>query len=137
MSNVNGQAITTVKMCGAPPMMPAAYNDRGDLPSYDFSKTDFTKDGEWHVLNLSDKVPEGTTLIHLGVAAVIAYNNSYIQFRKNGNVNNINKNVIVIRLGNKEYYEDRWVACDEGRKIEYWMSNRTWVQLDVFVRGSF
>lgn len=126
-----GETVLHSHPCGG------SYNDRGDPASWDFSKTDFTADGQWHTLDLSDIVPEGATLIHLGVGAVIAYANSYIQFRKNGIVNDINKKVIVILFGNKEYYEEAWVACDANRKIEYWMSNRTWVQLDMVVRGWF
>lgn len=121
----------------APAPAPVSYNDRGDPASWDFSKTAFTADGAWHVLDLSSIVPEGATVIHLGIGAVIAYSNSYIQFRKKGNINDINKKVIVILFGNKEYYEEAWVACGTDRKIEYWMSNRTWVQLDVMVRGWF
>lgn len=111
------------------------YIDRGDPASYDFSKADFSTDGQWHVLDLSNIVPAGTTLVHLSIGAVIAYANSYIQFRKNGIVNDINKKIIVILFGNKEYYEDAQVACDADRKIEYWMSDRTWVTLDMLVRG--
>lgn len=111
------------------------YHDRGDPSSWDYSKADLSTDGAWHTLDLFSIVPVGTTLVHLFVAAVIAYPNSYIQFRKNGVVNDINKKVIVILFGNKEYYEEVWIACDADRKIEYWMSNRTWVQLDVLIRG--
>lgn len=119
------------------PPAPVSYNDRGDAASWDFSKADLSTDGQWHVLNLSDKVPEGTTLIHLKIKAQIAYNNSIIAFCKNGSVNKLNGTTLMIRHGNNEYYEEVWVACDENRKIEYWMSNRTWVILDVMIRGYF
>ena len=111
------------------------YTDRGDPPSYDFSKTDFTTDGEWHVLDLSGIVPEGTTLVHLLIGANTAYNNSWIRFCKKGLVNKLNCAWVNVRHGNSLYYKSKWVACDADRKIEYWMSNRTWIQLDVLVRG--
>lgn len=44
-----------------------AYIDRGDPPSWDYSKTDFTTDGQWHTLNLRSIVPEGASLVHLRV----------------------------------------------------------------------
>ncbi len=119
----------------APP--PVSYNDRGDPSSVDFSKTDFTTNGEWHVLNLSGIVPEGATLVHLLISANTAYNNSWIRFCKKGIVNKINADWMSIRHGNTENYESKWVACDADRKIEYWMSNQVWIQLDVLVRGWF
>lgn len=111
------------------------YTDRGDPTSWDFSKTDFSTDGQWHVLDLSSIVPEGATVVHLKIKAQIAYNNSIIAFCKKGMTNKLNGATLMIRHGNNEYYEERWVACDVDRKIEYWTSNRTWVILDVLVRG--
>ena len=136
---MNGQELTyqsdsqkweNVMPCGA-----TGYTDRGDPSSYDFSKTDFTTDGEWHVLDLSVLVPEGTTLVHLLIGANTAYNNSWIRFCKKGSVNRLNADWMSIRHGNTENYESKWVACDADRKIEYWMSSRVWIQLDVLVRG--
>jgi len=121
----------------APAPSPVSYNDRGDPSSWDFSKTDFTADGGYHVLDLSSKVPEGTTLVHLLVHALTAYNNSLIIFRKNGNINDVNREIIYVRHGNNTYLESKWVACDADRKIEYWTTDVVWVSLDVMVRGWF
>lgn len=111
------------------------YSDRGDPSSWDFSKTDFSTDGQWHVLDLSNIVPEGTMIVHLKIKAQIAYNNSIIAFCKKGITNKLNGTTLMIRHGNNEYYEEAWVACDADRKIEYWTSNRIWVILDMLVRG--
>lgn len=113
------------------------YVDRGDPSSWDYSKTDFTTDGQWHVLNLSSIVPEGATVVHLSVYAYNAYAESWIFFCKKGIVNRtINREAMHVHHGgNIEYYESKWVACDSDRKIEYWMTNRTWGKIDLLVRG--
>ena len=129
----NGNGVWEAATPTAP--APVSYYDRGDPSSWDFSKADFSTDGQWHVLDLSSIVPMGTTLVHLKIKAQIAYNNSIIAFCKNGSINKLNGTTLMIRHGNNEYYEEVWVACDTDRKIEYWMSNRTWVILDMLVRG--
>ena len=112
------------------------YYDRGDPSSVDFSKADFATDGDWHVLNLSNIIPVGTTLVHLRVYAYTSSVPSWIFFSKNGSVNRTNRAAIAVRHGaNAEYYESVWVACDSDRKIEYMMSNYNWGALDVLVRG--
>lgn len=111
------------------------YIDRGDPSSVDFSKTDFTIDGYWHVLDLSNIVPEGATLIHFSVAALVPFDDITMAFVKNGSVNKKNGATIRVPHGNKEYYKSDWVACDVNRKIEYWISDVTWTTLDVLVRG--
>lgn len=118
-----------------PTPCPVSYSDRGDPSSWDFSKTDFSTDGAYHTLDLSSIVPEGASLVHLLVHGLIAYNNSIIIFRKKGNINDVNREILYVRHGNCTYLHSLWVACDAGRKIEYWMSDRTWVSLDVVVRG--
>lgn len=114
-----------------------SYTDRGDPSSWDYSKADFTTDGEWHTLDLSGIVSEGATVVHLSVYAYNAYANSWIFFCKKGIVNRtFNREAFSIRQGgNVEYYESKWVACDEDRKIEYWMTDRDWGRLDMVVRG--
>lgn len=118
-------------------ILPKSYIDRGDAASWDFSKADFIIDGDWHVLDLSGIVPEGTSLIHLSIVAQSAYNDKVIKFCKCGNVNNFNKELIGIQHGNKEYYESRFIACDVDGKIEYWISSGYWPVLDVLIRGWF
>lgn len=138
---VNGQHLTynltAQKWENITPSGATGYVDRGDPSSWDFSKTDFTTDGEWHILNLSSIVPEGTTIVHLSVYAYNAYNESWIFFCKKGIVNReFNREPMHLQHGgNIEYYQSMWVACDSDRKIEYWMTNRDWGKIDVLVRG--
>jgi hypothetical protein len=111
------------------------YTDRGDPSSADFSKTDFTIDGGWHILNLSSIVPEGAATVHFSIAALTAFNDQTIVFVKRGIVNKKNGATIRVPHGAKEYFKSDWVACDSDRKVEYWISPVTWITLDFLVRG--
>jgi hypothetical protein len=136
---VGGQNLTynivTQKWENISPSGATGYIDRGDPSSADFSKTDFSINGQWHVLDLSDKVDEGATIIHFSVMVQSAVDDSTIVFVKNGSVNRKNGATIRVPHGSKEYFKSDWVACDSDRKVEYWISNVNWPILDFLVRG--
>ena len=112
------------------------YEDRGDPSTYDFIKTDFTTDGNWHDLDLSSIIPEETVLVHVRVRLSSSFL-AGLQFRKKGNSNTINVAVMKIQVAGVYYYEDFLVACDNDRKIQYLASNLAWTALDFSVRGWF
>jgi len=127
--------ITTQKWENIVPEGATGYVDRGDPSSWDFAKTDLTADGQYHTLDLSNIVPEGATIVHLLIHALTASNNSLIIFRKKGNVNEVNREILYVHHGNSTYLDSKWVTCDADRKIEYWTTNVVWTSLDITVRG--
>lgn len=111
------------------------YYDRGDPASEDFSVADFSKDGVWHTLDLSSIVPEGTVAVYLRVRMVSNLANNHISLRKKGNFYDINRAVVALQVANLMYYQDKWVACDSNRKIEYRIPAGYWPTIDVSVRA--
>lgn len=111
------------------------YVDRGDPATVDFIKTDLTRDGAWHDLDLSSIVPAGAKAVLLRTRLKSANPGDAIRYRENGNVNDINAcgceslraNVLRTRLG--------LVAVDVNRVIEYNADNIAWTDLDIVVRG--
>jgi len=114
-----------------------AYVDRGDSPAHDFIREDFIADSSWHTLDLSSIVPEGTTSVHLRIQVKSILVNYSINFRKKGNVNEYNMNAIVIQVAGVQRHEDRLVACDSGRKIEYKVVGSNWEIINILVKGWF
>jgi len=112
------------------------YVDRGDPLEHDFTKEDLITDLQWHDLDLSNIIPEGTNLVHMRVR-INASELGGLQFRKKGNINNLNVTVMKIQVSNVFYYEDFFVSCDYDRKIQYLASNITWTNIDILVRGWF
>jgi len=113
------------------------YIDRGDPSSYDYSQTDLTIDGLWHDLDLSGLVTAGAKLILLEgeiEASSVGYN---IEFRKNGNSNEINHCGMESLRNNEPRHRSCLVACDNSQKIEYKIDNQTWTTIDIAVRGWF
>lgn len=111
------------------------YVDRGDPSSYDFVKTDFTKDGAWHDLDLSAIVPSTARAIllvgHVEGNAV----DWTIKFRKNGQTNEINHGGMETLRANVERCRMIIVAIGSDQIIEYNADNQAWTTFDLAIRG--
>jgi len=109
--------------------------DRGDPATYDFTDTDLTIDGDWHVLDLSSIVPTTARLLLLKTSLKSGDPGDAIRYRKVGNSNEINAcecealraNVTRTRLGT--------VAIDNSQTIEYNADNISWTEMQIVVRG--
>ena len=112
------------------------YIKRGDPSVYDFTKEDFITDLQWHDLDLSNVVPEGTKLVRMKIK-MVSSSLGGISFREKGNINEINQATIKIQVSNIYYYEEFDVNCDSNRKIEYLASDVPWTVIDIIIRGWF
>lgn len=86
------------------------YVDRGDPAAPDFGNGDFTKDSNWHELDLSAIVPAAGANKLVYITATVT--GDTIEFRKPGNSNAVNTLYI-------NAVESGWVQMDADRKIEY------------------
>lgn len=101
-----------------------SYVDRGDPATNDYGMGDFTRDGAWHMLDLSAIVPAGAVAVHLtGSFAAIGVQAS-IEFRKHGNVNLWNKCLQYIYVSWFTTAFEFVCALDSQRRIDY----RFWTQ---------
>lgn len=133
-SPVDGEVLTFDGSAWNNEVVPTAQCfDRGDMSEHDFSKEDFITDANWHDLDLSNKIPQGTSVVQLHCRASCATEGAAIQFRKKGNTNTINVSVLKIVDANEYIYPDFWVACSSDRKIQYLSSNVTWAELSIEV----
>lgn len=111
------------------------YVDRGDPSSWDFETSDFITDGNWHELDLSNIVPEGTKAVCFLTYIIDDIVASHISFRKKGNTNTVNKFVSRTQLANVLMDGNGIVFCDTDRKIEYRTSNTTFSWITLTIRG--
>ena len=109
--------------------------DRGDPSDFDFTLTDFTTDGNWHDLDLSDILPEGAYAVVLFVGIEDDLAGQHISFRKNGNSNEKNWSRCFTQVSNIGIINDLTVFCDPDRKIEYQATNTTWTTINVTIKG--
>lgn len=111
------------------------YVDRGDPADYDYAKEDLTIDGAWHDLDLSGIVQEKAKAVfilgHLEGPAV----DWKIQFRKNGNANEIVHGGMETLRAGIERHRSSIVALDDNRVIEYKADNENWTTLSIAVKG--
>lgn len=95
------------------------YVDRGDPASADWTQATLIMDGHWHNLNLSPIVPAGAKLVLLRVLLFDTTTLPLLQFRKGGNVRNLNIARFKLPVTNSYFYDDKEVACDANRIIQY------------------
>jgi len=112
-------------------------HNRGDAAADDWDEATLTADGAWHELDLSAKVPVGTSLVIFRLYAKDDIINSYMLFRKKGETNNVNVSNLRIAVANVHHTKDAFVFCDGDRKIEYFMSNVVWTSIGLTVAGSW
>ncbi|GAI20613.1 unnamed protein product [marine sediment metagenome] len=93
--------------------------DRGDPGTWDFELGDFTLDGNWHDLDLSSIVPEGTKAIAMYVLLRTTSTAKYLIFREKGNAYEKNIAMLQTVIANVPIRGDYIVSLDANRKIEY------------------
>ena len=114
------------------------YEDRGDPAVDDWTSNDFTKDGEWHDLDCQGIIPVDTKLVHFRVKLSNTESMATAYFRKNGNVNTVNIELLCNQAAVISKSYGFFVAPDDARKIEYMFSDiGMWLSANLSVRGWF
>ena len=113
------------------------YVDRGDISAYDYQVSSFTKDGNWHDLDLSAKIPIGTKLVVLVVWLQADSTTLTAAFRKNGNTQDYNVSALAPPFDDRLDCNTIVVEPDENRVIEYRFTSGNWIGINIFVKGYF
>lgn len=116
-------------------ILASGFQNRGDPFSPDFAVGDLITDNLWHDLDLSSIIGSGSTSVLLRIRIQDGAIGSFIQLRKNGNLNTSNSSVVRIQTANSVNDADFVVACDADRVIEYIASNVTFEILDIIVKA--
>jgi len=98
------------------------YVDRGDPASVDYGSGDFTKDGNWHELDLSAIVPENARGFTATAEMVCDVVEGYFLIRKHGNVNTKAVSAIKSQIGGIAIQADFVCGANSARKIDYKVS---------------
>jgi len=120
-------------------LIPASpgFVDRGDPVNADWTAVDINGDNNWHDLDVSSIVPDGTTAIVLRCALDTGVVSRLIRFRKKGNVGWPNVAECRVVYPNRIHHYDKVIACDENRFIQYKCNSNTWTVLNLTVAGWF
>lgn len=111
------------------------YVDRGDPAAYDFAKEDLTIDGAWHDLDLGHIVPAAAKLVSIMGMIEGANINWNIIFRKKGNTNEVNHDMMSTLRAGVLRHRNNIVSVDTNLVVEYKADNENWTTLDLVVRG--
>ncbi len=112
-----------------------SFVDRGDPAAHDFIKTDFTRDGAWHELDLSGIVPAGAKAVSLALTIRSSTVMALCKFRTKGNANEINRSMAWTQVANIWVGNDLVVPLSSDRKIEYNIANIVWTFIKLNVKG--
>jgi len=115
--------------------IPPTFIDRGDPAAWDYAAGDFTKDGNWHELDVSAIVPAGATAVLLkyefqGVAVDTTF-----EFRKDGNANAYNTAKIRAVIAGVVHYCDCVCPISTDRKLEYRQTGNPIININVVIKG--
>lgn len=114
-----------------------AFVDRGDIAAYDFVSANFTKDTQWHDLDLSAIVGAKAVWVLIHVAMTHSTTNEEIRLKTKGNSNDYNMAHRKNKEANYAYYHGLWVQTDAAGKIEYKITAGTYSVLNFTIRGWF
>ncbi|MFB0556084.1 MAG: hypothetical protein ACETWQ_22505 [Phycisphaerae bacterium] len=107
------------------------FEAKPDQQSYDFTQTDFTKDYNYHDLDLSTKIPVGTVSVTLWCAIKSSAEIGEVSFAASGYTGEYLKSLNFVQVAGvgKGFCIDIPVKTD--RKIRYRISNIVWVYINV------
>jgi len=109
--------------------------DRGYTEDPDFELGDFTLDGTWYDLDLSEIVPEGAKFVLLSALGIATTNNAYVFYAKPPGIGNANLGTLIIPTAIEFNVVDLWVPLDDDRKISYAGANTTWLACTAIIRA--
>ena len=133
--SINDIAALTTRLAAVEAWETVNLVDRGDPAAFDFSVNDLSTDGDWHDLDLSSIVPEGTVAVKVAVGIEDDAAGSAFSLRKNGNSNTINRFRIITQDAGDIMVGSDIVFCDENRVIEYLATSTTWTTINIAVTG--
>lgn len=107
----------------------------GELADYHFKLADFTRDGNWHELDLSSIVPTGTKVVLLYISVGDNVAGSYLYLRKKGQTNIYNLSQYVTQVADKAYGHFDLLFCSSDYKLEYLAGNGDFTAINMVVKG--
>ncbi len=112
-----------------------SFIDRGDPAAWDWTVINFTRDFNWHDLDLSGIVPAGAkSVLFLGELKDDLVGKVFY-LRKKGNVNTRNKCVVITQVSGIGNTHDLVCPCDSNRKVQYASNAVDNTVLNLIVKG--
>ena len=111
--------------------------DRVEEGGYDKLVADFTKDDNWHELDLSGIIPKNATWIFFTIIIGSADDTAEVYFREVGGTAGNYRGRQYVQVANKPIVLTSYIPITNAGKIEYRVSNVTWTYLHLTVRGWF
>lgn len=106
-----------------------------DPSDWDFNKDNLTEDGTWYSLDLSSIVPKGATMVRFRIDLEDNAAGSFIQFKKNGQTNSKNSQILYTQVADIMNSADFVIECDEDQKVEYAATSTVFTTINISIRG--
>lgn len=113
------------------------FYNRGDPTGYDFDIADFTKDGEWHDLDLSNIIPPNAVAAFIKVYTQAPSAGRWMYLKRKGDAYDYNSFAQFTQAANISIMSEGFVFLNAERIIQYKIPNVTWTAIYLVVRGWF
>jgi len=113
------------------------YVNRGDPSTWDFTVSNFTRDGALHDLDLSSIVPAGAVAVVAKVQIIASASAKTFLLGPNGNVNTYNSAGVTTQVANIGIYGNFLVKLDAGRIVHYYATDTNITSINFIVCGWF
>lgn len=124
-------AAHVIETIGIPPV----YINRGDPDEWDFVLGDFIRDYQWHDLDLSTIVPEGTKLVHFRLHTSASTAHKSIAFKHPDCTYSKNCMILFSQVPQITTTEDFWCAVNAARCVKYRAASEGFTALNLLIRG--
>jgi len=122
-----------IESIGVPPV----FIDRGDYVLNDFENGDFTIDGNWHELDLSGIIPEGTSAVVIRCGFHCDFVSWMFKVRKAGTTSLLRTSVGIQNVAGVKNSPNPTIGVSSSRKIEYNFEPAANLAVGILVRGWF
>ena len=113
------------------------FEAKPDQQSYDFTQGDFTKDYQYHDLDLSAKIPVGTVAVLLWCAIKSSTEIGEVSFTISGYTGEYLKSLNFSQVVGNGFGFPVLIPMKTDRKIRYRISNTGWTYINVNVVAWF
>jgi len=111
------------------------YVDRGDASAWDFTITDFPIIGALTDISFASIVPVGTKRISARVQVTSNAVGRLFSLCKKGYTQGYNMAMITALVANYSFIMDLEIDLDSNRMASYYLSENTFTEISIFVRG--
>jgi hypothetical protein len=111
------------------------FHDIINKDGFDFTLDDFTTNGEWQVMDISNIVPEEAKAVIFGLTITDGAAGNYFEIRSYKSDSNYNTFKATTNVVDQPIGVEGFITLSNGRRFEYRGTNTTFSAINLILRG--